>query len=100
MAHELAKSSAAIRRPVTVSARYACQCANREVLTINVVLDLNLPEWAFIEAMRQLRQDIIKEVNQHVEPDPRFPDIPAPQHLCNPHCPMPAELDKFFKRQP
>lgn len=55
-------------RPVMVQMRYRCKCVGREVLTESCVLDLDMTEETFIWSMRRLRESIIFEVEQHLEP--------------------------------
>lgn len=53
--------------PLVVSLRYRCECAANEVLQIQCVLDIDVPEWQFLETMKQLRRDVLFEVEQHVD---------------------------------
>jgi hypothetical protein len=71
MAHRLAQRhplNAVGHNPLIASLRYRCECAENEVLTINTVLDRNMPEEAFIWTMRQLWRDLNFEVEQHLNP--------------------------------
>ena len=71
MVHRLANpdnpSNAVGRSPFVVSMRYRCACGNRELLTIQTVIDLDAPEGVFIETMRMMRADMRLEVHQHLE---------------------------------
>lgn len=52
--------------PLIASLRYRCECANNEVLQIQVVIDMKADEDAFIWTMRQLWRDVQFEVDQHI----------------------------------
>lgn len=53
--------------PMIASLRYRCECANNEVLQIQVVLDVDIDEDAFMWTMRQLWRDVRFEVDQHIK---------------------------------
>lgn len=53
--------------PMTVSLRYKCACGNRELLTIQAVIDTNVGEEIFIGTMRQLWRDMGTEIAQHLK---------------------------------
>jgi hypothetical protein len=52
--------------PLLVSLRYRCECANNEVVSIQIVLDPNISEDNFLWTMRQLYGDLFFEVQQHI----------------------------------
>lgn len=70
MTHRLAKPGEPRNgiglNPLTVSLRHQCACGNRELLTIQTVLDMDLPEKIFIHTMRALWRDMRMEVAQHL----------------------------------
>lgn len=53
--------------PLVVTLRYRCECAQNEVLSISVVVDINAPEQHFLWTMKQLREDVLFEVGQHLK---------------------------------
>lgn len=55
-------------RPLLVQFRYRCDCVGREVLTESCVLDLDMPEDMFVWSIKRLRESILFEVAQHLEP--------------------------------
>lgn len=70
MAHALEQNHplhAAGRHPLTASLRYRCECGNKEVLTIQVVMDMDMTEDRFVWTMRQLWKDVRFEVAQHIK---------------------------------
>jgi hypothetical protein len=48
--------------PLVASLRYRCECAENEVLQIQVVMDMNTSEEQFAWTMRQLWRDVKFEV--------------------------------------
>lgn len=63
--HEL---NAVGMKPLTLSARYQCECTGKEVITIQALIDLDCPEEQFLWTMKRLRDDIRFEVRQHLKP--------------------------------
>jgi len=53
--------------PLVASLRYRCQCSTNEVLQIQVVMDMNMPEDQFVWTMRNLWRDVKFEVEQHIK---------------------------------
>jgi hypothetical protein len=53
--------------PLVVGLRYQCQCGDREVLNIQCVIDLGVPESIFVETVKRLREDVLFEVEQHIK---------------------------------
>lgn len=60
-------ASSAIMNPLMVTMRYSCECANGEVVTINVVVDKDMPDEAFAWTMRTMLKDMRIEIDQHVK---------------------------------
>jgi hypothetical protein len=61
------------RHPLLLSARFRCDCAANEVLTVQTVIDLNLPDDVLEWTLRLLVLDVRREVRQHMtraSPDP------------------------------
>ncbi len=52
--------------PMIASLRYRCECAQNEVLQIQVVIDMDASEEKFIWTMRQMWRDVKFEVGQHI----------------------------------
>lgn len=53
--------------PMTVALRYRCGCGDKELLSIQVVLDATTEESYFLETMRSLWRDMQFEVKQHIQ---------------------------------
>lgn len=52
--------------PLCLSARFACNCRAKEVLTVQTVIDINLPDELLDWTIRRLIEDIRREVRQHL----------------------------------
>jgi hypothetical protein len=68
MPHRLAEpgTSAIAAAPMTAALRYRCACGNKELLTIQAVMDSEMDEQRFVMAMRQLWRDMQTEIRQHL----------------------------------
>ena len=70
MPHRLAQHNdlnAVGANPLQITARYRCACGTKEVLTIALMIDLNVPEEMFVWTMQRLLRDLRTEVEQHLE---------------------------------
>jgi len=54
--------------PLICSLRYRCECAENEVLQIQVAIDMHTDEEKFIWTMRQMWRDVKFEIEQHLNP--------------------------------
>jgi hypothetical protein len=55
-----------VANPLVASLRYRCECANNEVLQVQVVFDMDTSEEQFMWTMQMLWRDVKTEVAQHL----------------------------------
>lgn len=53
--------------PLIATLRYRCECANGEVITISVVLDMDMQDDQFAYVMKQMKHDMAIEIQQHIK---------------------------------
>ena len=56
-----------------LSARYRCRCQTKEVLTIQTVIDVNMPDHVLHLVFQRLIDDLRFEIAQHIKPDDAQP---------------------------
>jgi hypothetical protein len=57
-------------KPLLLSARFSCDCQAKEVLTVQTVIDIDLPDEVLDWTLRRLIEDIRREVRQHLTRPP------------------------------
>lgn len=53
--------------PLVVGMRYQCECGNAEVINIQAVIDLGVSQEQFVWMVKNLRKDMLLEIQQHIE---------------------------------